>query len=79
MDDNFIEIKLPSASVIPIVGIIFIVLKLTGCISWAWWQVLAPFWIPAAVIFCILTFCAIILLAAAIIKAWKSEKYKDTK
>lgn len=28
-----------------ILGIIFIVLKLVGTISWSWWWVLSPFWI----------------------------------
>ena len=26
--------------------IVFIALKLTGGISWSWWWVLAPLWIP---------------------------------
>lgn len=30
--------------------IAFIVLKLTGFISWSWWWVLAPTWIPLAII-----------------------------
>lgn len=29
-----------------ILGIAFIVLKLTGFINWSWIWVLAPFWIP---------------------------------
>ena len=28
--------------------IVFIVLKLIGVISWSWWWVLAPLWIPFA-------------------------------
>lgn len=28
-----------------ILGIVFIVLKLTSVITWSWWWVLAPFWI----------------------------------
>ena len=30
--------------------IAFIVLKLTGYITWSWWWVLAPTWIPLAII-----------------------------
>lgn len=30
-------------------GLVFIVLKLTGVIAWSWWWVLAPFWIPLAI------------------------------
>ena len=29
-------------------GVAFIVLKLANIIDWAWWIVLAPFWVPAA-------------------------------
>lgn len=29
-----------------LLGIVFIVLKLTGVITWSWVWVLAPFWIP---------------------------------
>ena len=29
-------------------GLIFITLKLMGYISWSWWWVLAPFWVPIA-------------------------------
>ena len=28
----------------------FIVLKLCGVISWSWWWVMAPLWLPIAVI-----------------------------
>lgn len=31
-----------------VLGIVFIVLKLTGLISWSWWWVLSPYWILAA-------------------------------
>jgi len=27
---------------------VFIVLKLTGTITWSWWWVLSPFWISAS-------------------------------
>ena len=30
--------------------ILFLALKLTGCIDWDWWWVLAPTWIPFAVV-----------------------------
>ena len=40
--------------------IAFIVLRLTHVISWSWWWVLAPFWIPLA----IAAVCYIILAIA---------------
>ena len=30
--------------------IVFITLKLTGYITWSWWWVLAPMWMPLAII-----------------------------
>ena len=37
-----------------LLGIVFIVLKLTHVIDWSWWWVLAPLWIPAAIVVLIL-------------------------
>lgn len=33
-----------------IIALIFIVLKLTDCITWSWLWVLSPLWIPVAFI-----------------------------
>ncbi len=30
--------------VAPLLGILFVYLKLTGAIAWEWWLVLSPFW-----------------------------------
>lgn len=32
-----------------LLAVAFIVLKLTGAISWSWWWVLAPLWLPIIV------------------------------
>ncbi len=32
-----------------LLAIVFIVLKLTKVITWSWWWVLSPLWIPLAV------------------------------
>jgi len=45
-----------------ILGLIFIILKLTGYIAWSWLWVLAPFWIPVS-IFLIFVIVAIIIAA----------------
>lgn len=37
-----------------VLTLIFIVLRLCGVIDWSWWWVLAPLWIPAALL-CICT------------------------
>ena len=40
-----ITVNLP---ILSILGIGFIILKLTGIITWSWWWVTAPLWIPIA-------------------------------
>ena len=47
-----------------LLGIIFIVLKLTGVVSWSWVWVLCPFWGPV-VLFAI-AFLATVLAAAVV-------------
>lgn len=32
-----------------LLAIVFIVLKLTGVITWSWWWVLSPLWISALI------------------------------
>ena len=48
MSNNNTGIKIvgPNIGFWSILGIVFLVLKLTHVIDWSWWWVLAPFWIP---------------------------------
>ena len=50
-----------------ILGVVFIILKLTGVISWSWLWVLSPFWIPLALVALILIIAAAIAIIAGII------------
>lgn len=34
-----------------VLGIIFVILKLTGNIDWSWWWVVSPWWIGAIIAF----------------------------
>lgn len=45
-----------------ILTIVFIVLKLCGVITWSWWWVLAPIWIPTAVVLTFFIIVGIIIL-----------------
>ena len=47
-----------------LLAIVFIVLKLTGYISWSWWWVLSPLWIPAAIVVVIMIIALIIVVVA---------------
>ena len=42
-----------------LLAIVFITLKLTGYIDWSWWWVLAPLWIPIAIVMVIILILAI--------------------
>ena len=48
--------------------ILFIAFKLTHIIDWSWWWVLAPLWIPAAVVLGIISIAAIVISIVKIIK-----------
>jgi hypothetical protein len=49
-----------------LLAIVFITLKLTGYITWSWWWVLAPLWIPFAVVFGILF---LVFIGALVVKS----------
>lgn len=53
------DTKVVGLGVCDVLGIVFIVLKLVGIISWSWWWVLAPFWIPLAIVVVCLVILAI--------------------
>ena len=60
-----------SIGITTILFVVFLVLKLTGVISWSWWWVTAPLWIPI----CFGLIVAIILvIAKVIIRKKKNEK-----
>lgn len=48
--------------------ILFIALKLTNVIDWSWWWVLAPLWIPVAVVLGIVAITAIVIMIVKLIK-----------
>lgn len=52
-------------------ALIFITLKLCNVITWSWWWVLSPFWIPLCLVLLILVGFGIYLLIAAIMKGGK--------
>ena len=48
-----------------ILGLIFITLKLTDYIDWSWWWVLAPIWIPFALVAFVFVIVGIAWIAGA--------------
>jgi len=49
-----------------VLGIVFIVLKLVGVITWSWWWVLAPFWTPLAL--------AVLLIGGGLLLMWIAKR-----
>lgn len=42
--------------------IVFLVLKLIGQITWSWWWVTAPLWIPTAIVLLIIVIIGVVFL-----------------
>lgn len=42
--------------------IVFLILKLTETITWSWWWVTAPLWIPVAIVVAFLIISGLFLL-----------------
>ena len=51
-----------------LLAIVFIVLKLLGKITWSWWWVLSPLWIPIAVALVLFFFVAIGMVIGKLLK-----------
>ena len=51
-----------------LLGIAFIVLKLTGVIGWSWLWVLAPLWIPTAITLAIIVIVLVVILVRELTK-----------
>jgi hypothetical protein len=49
-------------SLLGVLGVIFIVLKLVGVITWSWLWVLCPFWVPIAIYIIFIIIVNIIVL-----------------
>lgn len=56
-----------------ILGIVFIILKLCGVISWSWLWVLAPFWIGLALFLALIVLIPLVFLVAVGIFAGIAE------
>lgn len=61
---NVTTLARPSFPIAGVLGVAFIVLKLTGVITWSWWWVLAPFWGPLVIVLALVAVFWIIAGAA---------------
>lgn len=49
-----------SIGILTILFVVFLVLKLVGVISWSWWWVTAPLWMPLALAVILATIIVIV-------------------
>ena len=56
-------------SFLSLLGLLFVGLRLVGCIDWPWWVVLAPFWAPLAIV----AACALFVGAVSIFEELRSR------
>ena len=54
------ETKYVGPSFSTLLGLLFIGLKLGGVITWPWWLVLLPIWVPLAVLLVLLVIAAVV-------------------
>lgn len=65
--------QITSFPIAGLLGIAFIILKLTGAITWSWWWVLAPFWVLPALFLTILI-GALLVTGAATLLSFRKKK-----
>jgi hypothetical protein len=58
-----------STPVLFILFLVFLILKLTSTITWSWWWVTAPLWMPVALVFGIIGVIGTIFLLVIIVAA----------
>ena len=51
-----------------ILFIVFLVLKLTNVVTWSWWLVTAPLWIPFGIVLVIVIIATVVTIIREIIK-----------
>lgn len=72
------EIKTNGISFCGLLTILLIGLKLTNYITWGWWMVLSPIWIPFALIFGVwFGIMIILLILGVIIMLFESDFAQD--
>lgn len=74
MSDNKTVVKSGGIGFLGALTILFIALKLTNYISWSWWWVLAPMWVPSAVVLGVLVILLVIAGVVAVIDHNKKSK-----
>ena len=59
---KIVETTTSGSGFLVLLTIVFVILKLTKVITWSWWWVLCPMWIPFLIILGIITLSLIVYL-----------------
>lgn len=69
MDKKKKSMSSGGSSFVGLLTLVFIVLKLCGVITWSWWWVLAPLWIPVGLII----LAVVVLTLLAVLFGWDTN------
>lgn len=53
-------------SISGLLGVAFVIMKLTGLITWSWWYVTMPFWLPLVIVLVVI----FVYVSYQFIKRW---------
>ena len=62
------ESKSGGIGVLGLLGVAFVVLKLTGVIDWSWWWVTIPFWGGLAILLIIAVICYVVAVSIELLE-----------
>ena len=54
--------------------VVFLVLKLTGTITWSWWWVTAPIWGPFSILLFVLAVAVVIAVSRVVFRRQSAKK-----
>lgn len=70
MSTHTIHLSRGNIGLFPLLGVLFIGLKLARLVTWSWWWVTAPFWGP----YVLLLVALVAMLGLALIGAYRDER-----
>ncbi len=76
MNDNTNKSVGSGISFTTILFLVFLILKLCNVISWSWWWVTAPLWIPLAAGLVIFIVIMAVVIIREVIKDHKNHKFR---
>ena len=65
-------VRYTGPSFLTLLALVFITLKLCGVITWSWWWVLAPLWVPTCIVLCIMLVVLLVVSALTIVDRFRS-------